>query len=226
AERDPVEAGLFGGELEVGRAQGSYLAAGRVRRVRGAGLLVGDGRAHALGQQVQGLRLDRLHEVLVAGEVVVSRPRRHPGPAGHLAQDQRLRATLAGQRDGRGDQRVAEVAVVVTARGPGGRGHVYILTLFTLDDILAVFRYRERSGKGTIMSGETVLVTGGTGYLARWCIRLLLERGYDVHTTVRDQSAEAGLRSLMSADADPGRLRAFPVDLLRDDGWKQAADSC
>ena len=76
------------------------------------------------------------------------------------------------------------------------------------------------------MSGETVLVTGGTGYLARWCIRLLLERGYDVHTTVRDQSAEAGLRSLMSADADPGRLRAFPVDLLRDDGWKQAADSC
>jgi dihydroflavonol-4-reductase len=76
------------------------------------------------------------------------------------------------------------------------------------------------------MSGETVLVTGGTGYLARWCIRLLLERGYDVHTTVRDQSAEAGLRSLVSADADPGRLRAFAVDLLRDDGWKQAADSC
>src|ERR1700753_2008154 len=76
------------------------------------------------------------------------------------------------------------------------------------------------------MSGETVLVTGGTGYLARWCIRLLLERGYDVHTTVRDQSAEAGLRSLVSPDGGPGRLRAFPVDLLRDDGWKQAADSC
>jgi dihydroflavonol-4-reductase len=76
------------------------------------------------------------------------------------------------------------------------------------------------------MSGERVLVTGGTGYLARWCIRLLLERGYDVHTTVRDQSAEAGLRALVSPDADPGRLRAFPVDLLRDDGWKQAADSC
>jgi dihydroflavonol-4-reductase len=76
------------------------------------------------------------------------------------------------------------------------------------------------------MSGERVLVTGGTGYLARWCIRLLLERGYDVHTTVRDQSAQADLRALVGADRDPERLRAFPVDLLRDDGWKQAADSC
>jgi dihydroflavonol-4-reductase len=76
------------------------------------------------------------------------------------------------------------------------------------------------------MSEERVLVTGGTGYLARWCIRLLLERGNAVHTTVRDQSAVAGLRSLVSADTDPERLRAFPVDLVRDDGWKQAADSC
>src|ERR1700735_1771645 len=82
------------------------------------------------------------------------------------------------------------------------------------------------------MSGERVLVTGGTGYLARWCIRLLLERGYDVHTTVRDQSAEAGLRALFGLGSPDGpgggpeRLRAFPVNLLRDDGWKQAADSC
>ena len=76
------------------------------------------------------------------------------------------------------------------------------------------------------MGGERVLVTGGTGYLARWCIRLLLERSYEVHTTVRDQSAQADLRALVGADRDPERLRAFPVDLLRDDGWKQAADSC
>ncbi|MGK2938181.1 MAG: NAD-dependent epimerase/dehydratase family protein, partial [Solirubrobacteraceae bacterium] len=30
----------------------------------------------------------------------------------------------------------------------------------------------------------TVLVTGGTGYLGGWCIATLLERGYDVRTTV------------------------------------------
>ena len=31
----------------------------------------------------------------------------------------------------------------------------------------------------------TVLVTGGTGFVAGWCIAQLLERGYDVRTTVR-----------------------------------------
>jgi dihydroflavonol-4-reductase len=32
---------------------------------------------------------------------------------------------------------------------------------------------------------EKVLVTGGTGYVAGWCIVALLERGYSVRTTVR-----------------------------------------
>src|ERR1700761_3524346 len=77
------------------------------------------------------------------------------------------------------------------------------------------------------MSAETVLVTGGTGYLARWCIRLLLERGYRVRTTLRDPAGEAGLRSLVTVgDDDADRLRVFLVDLLRDDGWKQAAADC
>jgi dihydroflavonol-4-reductase len=69
-----------------------------------------------------------------------------------------------------------------------------------------------------------VLVTGGTGYLARWCIRQLLDRGYTVHATVRDLSREAGLRSLFPAAN--GSLRIFAADLLRDDGWKEAADGC
>ena len=33
---------------------------------------------------------------------------------------------------------------------------------------------------------ERVLVTGGTGFVARWCIVELLPRGYDVRTTVRE----------------------------------------
>jgi dihydroflavonol-4-reductase len=33
---------------------------------------------------------------------------------------------------------------------------------------------------------ETVLVTGGTGFVGSWCIVELLRRGYDVRTTVRD----------------------------------------
>jgi dihydroflavonol-4-reductase len=70
---------------------------------------------------------------------------------------------------------------------------------------------------------ETVLVTGGTGYLARWCIRDLLTAGHAVHATVRDPSAEAGLKSLFPA-AD--RLRVFAADLLREEGWEAAAAGC
>ena len=71
-----------------------------------------------------------------------------------------------------------------------------------------------------------VLVTGGTGYLARWCIHELLERGYTVHATIRDLSREAALRSLFPAADGTGRLRVFAADLLRDDGWQKAADGC
>jgi len=33
---------------------------------------------------------------------------------------------------------------------------------------------------------ETVLVTGGNGYIAGWCIAELLKRGYTVRTTITD----------------------------------------
>jgi dihydroflavonol-4-reductase len=72
----------------------------------------------------------------------------------------------------------------------------------------------------------TVLVTGGTGYLARWCIGGLLDSGYTVHATVRDLSGEPGLRSLFPAAQGTDRLRVFAAQLLRDEGWKAAAAGC
>ena len=39
-------------------------------------------------------------------------------------------------------------------------------------------------------SPDKVLVTGGTGFLGGWCIVKLLERGYEVRTTVRDLKRE------------------------------------
>jgi dihydroflavonol-4-reductase len=76
------------------------------------------------------------------------------------------------------------------------------------------------------MGVQRVLVTGGTGYLARWCIRLLLEGGYAVHATLRDLSGEPELRSLFASGGDTERLRVFAADLRRDDGWQEAADKC
>ena len=46
---------------------------------------------------------------------------------------------------------------------------------------------------------DTVLVTGGTGFLGGWCIATLLERGYDVRTTVRDLAREQAVRDTVAA---------------------------
>jgi uncharacterized protein YbjT (DUF2867 family) len=34
------------------------------------------------------------------------------------------------------------------------------------------------------MMGETVLVTGASGFIGSWLVRLLLARGYSVHAAV------------------------------------------
>jgi nucleoside-diphosphate-sugar epimerase len=77
-------------------------------------------------------------------------------------------------------------------------------------------------------SDGTVLVTGGTGFLGGWCIASLLERGYDVRTTVRDKAREkAVVDAARAAGADSGnRLRVLPADLASDAGWAEATAGC
>ena len=77
-------------------------------------------------------------------------------------------------------------------------------------------------------SSETVLVTGGTGFLGSWCIATLLDRGYSVRTTVRDAGREGQVRAqLAAAGADPGdRLTIAVADLTSDAGWPEAVAGC
>lgn len=74
---------------------------------------------------------------------------------------------------------------------------------------------------------ETVLVTGGTGFIAGWCIVQLLERGYTVRTTVRDAAKEQRVRAAVAgAKAAGDRLGFVAADLNRDDGWDAAVAGC
>ena len=70
---------------------------------------------------------------------------------------------------------------------------------------------------------ELVLVTGGSGYIAGWCIAELLHRGYDVRTTVRSPERERFVTEAVSTEVDPaGRLGFAVADLTADDGWDAA----
>lgn len=74
---------------------------------------------------------------------------------------------------------------------------------------------------------ETVLVTGGSGFIAGWCIVQLLERGYTVRTTVRDPAKEPRVRAAVAgAKAAAGSLRFAVADLNSDAGWDAAVAGC
>jgi dihydroflavonol-4-reductase len=74
---------------------------------------------------------------------------------------------------------------------------------------------------------ETVLVTGGTGFIARWCIVELLHRGYLVRTTVRSLSGEPSVRNAVARVNDPAdRLAVVAADLTSDEGWDAAVAGC
>jgi len=74
---------------------------------------------------------------------------------------------------------------------------------------------------------ETVLVTGGSGYVARWCIAELLKRGAAVRATVRGPAKEAAVRAAVAREAGGAlRLGFAHADLTRDEGWDAALEGC
>jgi dihydroflavonol-4-reductase len=73
---------------------------------------------------------------------------------------------------------------------------------------------------------ETVLVTGGNGYIGAWCIVELLKRGYIVRGVIRSLSKEPGARNSIAAAVDTRNLSFFAADLTKDDGWDAAVAGC
>ncbi|MER5717916.1 NAD-dependent epimerase/dehydratase family protein [Streptomyces sp. NPDC002132] len=75
--------------------------------------------------------------------------------------------------------------------------------------------------------GETVLVTGGSGFVAAHLVRRLLERGYRVRATVRSAANAAKTRPLRAmGEAHPGRLDLFEADLLVKGSFDEAMRGC
>jgi nucleoside-diphosphate-sugar epimerase len=74
------------------------------------------------------------------------------------------------------------------------------------------------------MPMSTVLVTGGSGFIAGYCILGLLAAGHQVRTTVRSLKRESEVRALLKEPSE--RLTFVAADLEQDVGWSHAAAGC
>ena len=74
---------------------------------------------------------------------------------------------------------------------------------------------------------KPVLVTGGSGYLASWIIKMLLEDGINVNATVRDLSSAQKVEHLkVLAKASTGQLKLFKSDLMDDGSFNEPMQDC
>jgi dihydroflavonol-4-reductase len=72
-----------------------------------------------------------------------------------------------------------------------------------------------------------VLVTGGSGYIAGFCVAQLLNEGWRVRTTVRSLARETEVRAALTAISRPDdRLSFVAADLNSDTGWPEAVAGC
>lgn len=78
------------------------------------------------------------------------------------------------------------------------------------------------------MKNQTVLVTGGTGFLGVNIILELLKKGFTVGTTLRTLSRKNEILDALTAGGIStfDQLSFYEADLLSDNGWDEAAQGC
>ncbi|XP_035541274.1 cinnamoyl-CoA reductase 1-like isoform X2 [Juglans regia] len=75
-------------------------------------------------------------------------------------------------------------------------------------------------------TGKVVCVTGASGYIASWLVKLLLQRGYNVKASVRDPNDPNKTEHLIGLDGAKERLHLFKADLLEEGSFDSVVDGC
>ncbi len=75
---------------------------------------------------------------------------------------------------------------------------------------------------------ETVLVTGGSGFIASYCIIALLNKGYKVKASLRSLSRAADVKQMLSVGGinNFDNLSFVQADLSQEKAWLEAAKGC
>ncbi|KAF5761664.1 putative cinnamyl-alcohol dehydrogenase [Helianthus annuus] len=74
--------------------------------------------------------------------------------------------------------------------------------------------------------GKVVCVTGASGYIASWLVKLLLDRGYTVHATVRSLDDPKETQHLLALDGAKERLSLFEANLTTEGSFDSAVSGC
>ena len=73
---------------------------------------------------------------------------------------------------------------------------------------------------------KLVCVTGASGFIASHLVKILLERGYTVHGTVRSTSNATKTQHLLNLPGAADRLKLFEADLLQEGSFDTAVAGC
>ncbi|KAH6765885.1 Rossmann-fold superfamily protein [Perilla frutescens var. hirtella] len=76
------------------------------------------------------------------------------------------------------------------------------------------------------MAGKVVCVTGASGYIASWLVKLLLRRGYTVKATVRNLSDPSKVEHLKALEGAKERLHLFEANLVEEGSFDRVIDGC
>lgn len=75
-------------------------------------------------------------------------------------------------------------------------------------------------------AGKVVCVTGASGYIASWLVKLLLQRGYVVKASVRDPNDPRKTEHLRALDGSEERLKLFKANLLEEGSFDSVVEGC
>ncbi|XP_051146350.1 phenylacetaldehyde reductase-like [Andrographis paniculata] len=75
-------------------------------------------------------------------------------------------------------------------------------------------------------AAAVVCVTGASGYIASWLVKLLLHRGYTVRATVRNLSDPQKVEHLLALEGAAERLKLFESDLLIQGSFDSVVHGC
>jgi len=78
------------------------------------------------------------------------------------------------------------------------------------------------------MTDDIILITGGTGFIGQHTIIAALAAGFRVRTAIRSLHRQDEVRAYLArGGAEAGdRLTFVETDLLKDEGWAEAAEGC